>query len=263
MTSQGRIVFHGGMEIGRTKPLSPNDPNKDRAHTTGAVDAENGVTYFHENSYRSPDVTNAIDWSRKSLFNQEYDYLKKLIELRRRVPALRFADGDNLKKGLSFIGGGKIAWPPVNSAGYKSFKDPNLDKLEIQFINGPTSIADTTWYLAGEVHPNGVGGDSKNPKKNSFSVKFDSKGWGSITLTKSDLMKLDLSTWSDPLGLQFKLVSPAGSWTTVPGSYSKMGNNTIHPLSIPKNNKVTIDLSQLNHEAVENQRKPLLLSLIV
>jgi len=249
MTSQGRIVFHAGMELGRTKPLSPNDPNQNRAHTSGAVDAENGVTYFHENSYRSPDVTNAIDWNRKALFDQEFEYLKKLIELRRRVPALRYADGNNLKKGLTFIGGAKVAWPPGNSAGFKTFKDSSLDSLEIQFINGPASVYGTTWYLAGEVHPKGVGGDSKNPKNNPFAVKFDSNGRGSVTLSKTDLNKLDLTTWSDPVGLQFKLISPAGSWTTVPGAYSTMGNNTIHPLSIPKCKKVTLDLSQLNHEA--------------
>ncbi len=255
MTSQGRVVIHGGMEIGRSKPLSSNDPNPNRAHTSGAVDSENGVTYFHENSYRSPDVTNAIDWDRKKLFQREYEYLQKLIELRRRVPALRYSNGKNLSKGLTFIGGGKISWPPADSAGYKSFKEPGLSQLEIQFINGPSSVYGTTWYLAGEVHPKGVGGDGKNPKNNPFAVTFDSNGRGSITLDKSDLNKLDLTTWSDPVGLQFKLVSPAGSWTTMPGAYSSMGNNTIQPVSIPKSNKVTIDLSQLNHEAgrVQNQ----------
>jgi pullulanase len=249
MTSQGRVVLHGGVEIGRTKPLSPNDPNPNRAHTSGAVDPENGVSYFHENSYRSPDVTNAVDWSRKSLFQKEFTYLKKLIELRRKVPALRFEKGENLSKGLTFIGGGKIHWPPSDSAGFKSFKEPGLDHLEIEFINGPSSVFGTTWYLAGEVHPKGVGGDGKNPKNNPFAVRFDQSGRGKVTLNKSDLSKLDLTTWSDPIGLQFKLVSPAGSWTTVPGAYSTMGNNTIHPLSISKNKKVVLDLSQLNHEA--------------
>ncbi|MCO4795112.1 MAG: hypothetical protein KC493_15450, partial [Bacteriovoracaceae bacterium] len=247
-TSQGRIVFHGGMEIGRTKPLAKNDPNPGRAHTTPEVDSENGVTHFHENSYRSPDPTNFVDWNRKSDFKTEFNYLKNLIELRRKIPALRYASGDNLVKGLTFLGG-TLNWPPADSGGYQSFNESNLDKLTIKFINAPQDALEKEWFLAGEIHPEGVGGESKNPKKNNWKVFIDKKGKGSLSIKKSDLLKLDLDSWSDPEGLQFKLVSPAGSWNTLPNAYSTMGNNTIKPLSIPKSNTVTIDLSVLNHES--------------
>ena len=102
-TSQGRIVLHGGDEIGRSKPLSFNDPHPDRAHTSTVVDPENGISIFHENSYASPDTTNMIDWNRGQEFSDLKNYLKGLIKLRRITPGLRYLQASSIIKGLRFI----------------------------------------------------------------------------------------------------------------------------------------------------------------
>jgi pullulanase len=103
LTSQGRIVIHGGDEIGRSKPLSPNDPNADRAHTSNIVDPENGIKFFHENSYASPDVTNMLDWNRSLEFTKLKDYVKGLIQLRHETPGLRYSRSSSIINGLHFI----------------------------------------------------------------------------------------------------------------------------------------------------------------
>jgi pullulanase len=107
-TSQGRIVIHGGDEFGRSKPLSPNDPHPDRAHTSEVVDPENGISFFHENSYSSPDNTNHIDWSRGQDFKELNQYVKGLIKLRRSTPSLRYNHATSIQNGLHFIGEHKI-----------------------------------------------------------------------------------------------------------------------------------------------------------
>jgi pullulanase len=112
-TSQGRIVIHGGCEAGRSKPLYSNDPNPERAHTTGVVQAENGISHFHENTYKSADATNAINWKRADEFSELSDYIKGLISLRKALPGLRLNDSSSIKNGLRFLetsGNGVIAY---------------------------------------------------------------------------------------------------------------------------------------------------------
>jgi pullulanase len=103
-TSQGRIVLHGGDEIARSKPLAANDPNPDRAHTSSVVEPENGIRYFHENTYSSPDSTNQINWERAKQFSPLKNYIKGLIHLRRSTPAFRYLEAASVRKGLHFIG---------------------------------------------------------------------------------------------------------------------------------------------------------------
>ena len=39
--------------------------------------------YGDHNSYKSPDSINQMDWLRRATFNNEVDYMKGLIELRK------------------------------------------------------------------------------------------------------------------------------------------------------------------------------------
>lgn len=102
-TSQGRVIFQQGCEAGRSKPLQVNDPYPDIAHTSPVVVAENGVKYFHENSYSSPDVTNRFDWERKNDFKELTDYVRGLIEIRKSLPGLRFTEANSIRNGLRFF----------------------------------------------------------------------------------------------------------------------------------------------------------------
>lgn len=245
-TSQGKIVLEGGTELGRSKPLAKNDPNKNRAHTTKNVNPENGITHFHENSYRSPDITNMFNWKRGEEFNDLFNYIQGLILLRKTFPCLRYQESSSIKKGLRFIAehipnAEKYATAP-NS------RHTNWNKVEfmnLEFINGPPN---TKLYIIGEVHPKFS--SSKNPRKNPFVINFDKEGHGKYKFVKEQIQLFDLNGWSDPNNLQIKLVSTPGNWDGPDGFYSKVGNNTVKPNSInKKTGRATIDLAIINHTA--------------
>jgi pullulanase len=241
-TSQGRLILHGGCEAGRSKPLAPNDPNPQRAHTTPYVTPENGVTFFHENSYKSPDTTNMIDWARSESFTELRDYFKGLIALRKSASAFHYQKSQSVQAGLRFIG----EKPPKESPRtprFRRFED--MDRLAIQFIHGP---ANSQLYLAGEVHPKGR---DKNPVENPFILDFDGTGHARIVFNKEEIASFDFGAWSDPHNLQVKVVNVAGQWEFPEGAYSPVGNNRVRPTSVLDSGNVIIDLAITDHSPGE------------
>ncbi|MFM2138334.1 MAG: hypothetical protein RJA57_641 [Bacteroidota bacterium] len=92
LTSQGIPFLHAGSEFLRTK-------------------------YNDENSYRSPDSINAINWDLKSEFNIVYEYVRGLIRIRRSHPAFRMEKAAQIAR-------------------YIHFTDPLPDGLIAYTING-------------------------------------------------------------------------------------------------------------------------------
>ena len=76
-TSQGIPFIQGGTEFCRTK----NE---------------------NENSYRSPDIINQINWSLKKEYRSVYEYFRALIRLRKNFPGLRMRSSDEIRKYISF-----------------------------------------------------------------------------------------------------------------------------------------------------------------
>ena len=56
-----------------------------------------------DNSYKSPDAVNAIDWRRKTTNGDVFMYYKRLIDLRKTHPAFRMGDADKVRKHLEFL----------------------------------------------------------------------------------------------------------------------------------------------------------------
>ncbi len=56
-----------------------------------------------DNSYKSPDAVNAIDWRRKTTNGDVFMYYKRLIDLRKSHPAFRMGDADKVRKHLEFL----------------------------------------------------------------------------------------------------------------------------------------------------------------
>jgi pullulanase len=77
LTSQGIPFIHAGQEFCRTK---------------------NG----EENSYKSPDSVNGIDWERKSQYKEVYEFTKSLIHLRKTHPAFRLGSQELVQEHVSF-----------------------------------------------------------------------------------------------------------------------------------------------------------------
>ncbi|MED4453177.1 type I pullulanase [Metabacillus fastidiosus] len=78
LLSQGLPFLHSGQEFFRTKK---------------------GI----ENSYNYPDKINWIDWSRRSEFKDNVNYVRGLISLRKQHGAFRFPNYDLIRKHLIFL----------------------------------------------------------------------------------------------------------------------------------------------------------------
>jgi pullulanase len=81
LTSQGVPFLHAGEEMLRTKQ---------------------GV----ENSYKSPDSINAIDWGRKKTHNDVFRYVQGYVRLRKNHPAFRMTTAEMIRKHLRFFDDG-------------------------------------------------------------------------------------------------------------------------------------------------------------
>ena len=78
LTSQGISFLHAGSEFLRNKK---------------------GV----ENSYKSPDSINEIDWSLKTKHKDVFDYVEGLIKLRKQHPAFKMATAEDIRKNILFF----------------------------------------------------------------------------------------------------------------------------------------------------------------
>ncbi|MDR0555202.1 MAG: type I pullulanase [Treponema sp.] len=78
LTSQGIPFFQAGEEMARTKGGD-------------------------ENSYRSPDSVNRLDWERKSRFTGLVDYYRGLIALRKRCACFRLRSAQEIRERLRFL----------------------------------------------------------------------------------------------------------------------------------------------------------------
>lgn len=100
LTSQGTSFLHAGTEFLRTK---------------------NGV----ENSFDKGDIVNSINWDFKSKNNLTYQYIRKLIKIRRVHPAFRMQSAMSIAKNLVFknnLPEGIIAYTLNGSAVKDSWK---------------------------------------------------------------------------------------------------------------------------------------------
>ncbi|HSM47222.1 MAG TPA: type I pullulanase [Draconibacterium sp.] len=77
LTSQGVPFLHAGVEFCRTK---------------------NG----DGNSYKSSDSVNQINWDRKELYSDVFQYFQKLVQLRKNHPAFRFTTAEQIRKHVNF-----------------------------------------------------------------------------------------------------------------------------------------------------------------
>jgi pullulanase len=113
LTSQGIPFLHAGIEMLRTKK-------------------------GHGNTYKSGDEYNLIDWSRKAMFSYVSSYFKSLIEIRKKHPAFRMLNTEQIQQHLSFS---KKYIPGVVS--YKIDENANKDtwkQIQLIFNNNPTPV---------------------------------------------------------------------------------------------------------------------------
>ncbi len=137
LTSQGVPFLHAGTEMLRTK------------------DGE-------ENSYKSPDAINRIDWSRKDKYENVFNYYRSLIALRKNHPAFRMPTTAMIREHLRFL---ELSEPQL--VGYTLNGNANGDDWKdiLVLLNGNTSakkvaVPQGTWTVvvkSGQVDEKGLG----------------------------------------------------------------------------------------------------------
>ncbi len=137
LTSQGVPFLHAGVEMHRSKG-------------------------GHNDSYRSPDEINQIDWGKKSLTMDLFNFTKKCINLRKQHPAFRMSDSDMVREKLVFFPKyipGVIAYELRDHANGDSWEHIlvlfNGNNYSVEF-----DIPDKIWLIIaqnGEIYPNGIG----------------------------------------------------------------------------------------------------------
>ncbi|OYD26433.1 hypothetical protein EI74_0028 [Mycoplasma testudineum] len=258
-TSQGRIVLHGGDEFGRTKPLTYGDNNPDRSaageHTILFKDVNPVESKYSENTYNASDDSNKIRWNRldssfeNGIFKDMSDYVAGLINLRKKIYALRMESATEINDNLRFLN--EIdSKPIINFSGYN---DPNLDSLTIKFINAPTAAYNKTFYIAGENN------DSFSNEMLTKTVSIDKNGNGTLIFDRNELDKIykKRGEWGRPDAFNFKLVQNIGSWDSIDGSYLGDGNTTIPIDSLLKDKSAIVDLSKPNYVASNPDNAPI------
>ena len=122
LTSQGIPFFQAGEEIARTK-----------VKEDGTLD---------ENSYKSPDSVNSIDWSRKEEYSDLFNYYKGLISLRKNHKAFRMNTTDEIQKALTFLEKGKD-FAEENVVAYTldgSVANDSWNKIAVAFNSNTTPV---------------------------------------------------------------------------------------------------------------------------
>ncbi|MFD2673146.1 type I pullulanase [Marinicrinis sediminis] len=145
-TSQGMAFIHAGQEFMRTK---------------------NGV----ENSYKSPDSINQMDWQRCAERAEDVAYMRTLIQLRKSRPAFRLRSAEQIREHLQFEDA------PAGAIAYRLLHHAGGDKSEQLYvaING-NEKEQLSFHL---------------PESGNWQVVFDSAG--EAVLGDSDLQVGTLS----------------------------------------------------------------------
>lgn len=240
-TSQGKVIWQGGEEFLRTKPLGENDREPWRAHSSDFAEEFEGVKHFQENSFSASDFTNMIRRNRPDS-EKVINYVAGLIGLRKTLRAFSFATSKEIRRYLQFI---EPSVTPERRGMYRytSFLDPEIKNLTLRFYNGP---ANAKCFICGEVHPKGTDG---NPSVNRFVVDFDGSGMGEIMFRRDDIDEFDIGKWGSVYGIQIKLVFTPGQWDSDGRLYSQGGNNRLYPQAIDGSREIIVDLSAWDYVA--------------
>ena len=120
------------------------------------------------NSYNRPDSINAIDWSTKSKYKDQFDYYRNLIALRKAHPAFRMTSAKDIAENIVFDEIDSTSTP--NLISYSIINNANGDEWnEIKVVfNGASSvnsveIPEGEWMIVakdGKISPDGSLGAS-------------------------------------------------------------------------------------------------------
>lgn len=98
MTSQGIAFIPAGEEMMRSKPTTKTNDYDNRPN----VYKTDSNYYFSDNSYKSPDSVNAIDWDLLHENADMVEFYKQLIAIKKSFTQFQFTDKSDLAKNLIY-----------------------------------------------------------------------------------------------------------------------------------------------------------------
>lgn len=189
LTSQGVSFFLAGEELLRSKPTTKDNSYENRP--------EHWLTdesyYFSDNSYKSPDSVNAINWELATTNADMVEYYKGLIAIKRNFPQFHISTTEQLAQCLT-----------VNDADLRdgvaayAVKDPASNEYAVVILNNkPYKMSVSVPNGEYKVYVNGdkATGDKENPLStlNGSSVTVGARSAVVMTAT---LEAQDVSAWS-------------------------------------------------------------------
>jgi pullulanase len=121
LLSQGIPFLHSGQEFFRTKK---------------------GVG----NSYRSPDSINQLDWDRKLKYTENVEYIKGIIQIRKKFPCFRLRTAEEIRQRIKLL---SLAHPLIGF----SYQNGSGDYQEVILLINPTDnthkviVPEGDWFL--------------------------------------------------------------------------------------------------------------------
>lgn len=178
LTSQGASFFLAGEEMMRSKPTTKDGAEiYDNRPQNYLTDPD---YYFSDNSYKSADSVNAIDWSK--LTNKDtanmVEFYKQLIAVKKTFPQFHFTATVDLKDCLTIkddsLGDGV--------AGY-AIKDKNSEQYAVVLFNA-TDKAKMVSVPSGKynVHVDGARADAANPLYTAKGDEIKVSGYSAVVM---------------------------------------------------------------------------------
>lgn len=189
LTSQGASFFLAGEELLRSKPTQKTNSydNRPTAYVTDPA------YYFSDNSYKSPDSVNAIDWTLRDTNSDMVEYYKALIAIKKSFPQFKIADKATLKNCLVVKDTTDASL--ADGVAVYAVKSPTSDEYAVVIINSnatakTVSVPDGSY----EVFVNGANATATVPT--SISGGSVSVGAYSAIVMRAELSADAVSAWT-------------------------------------------------------------------
>ena len=127
LTSQGISFFPAGEEMLRSKPTTKGNSYDNRE----TASLNNPNYYFSDNSYKSPDSVNAIDWNNLDTNADMVEFYKQLIAIKKTFPQFQLTTKDQITE---LVIANKDGNKKDGIAVY-AVKDPSSDKYAVVVFN--------------------------------------------------------------------------------------------------------------------------------
>ncbi len=126
LTSQGISLIPAGEEMLRSKPTTANNSYDNRP----TVYKTNPNYYYSDNSYKSPDSVNAINWNLLDENSDMIEFYKAMIAIKKTFPQFRLTTADQIKACLTIKDGAF----DDGVAAY-AIKDPDSNSYAVVVVN--------------------------------------------------------------------------------------------------------------------------------